>query len=58
MLKNSKEKFYLCDSSKLERIGFAKLAQLEEIDTIITNGEFDDEWKKIFDESNVTLVNA
>lgn len=58
MLKNSKEKFYLCDSSKLERIGFAKLAQLEEIDTVISNAEFDDEWKKLFEESNVTLVNS
>ena len=58
MLKNSKEKFYLCDNSKLERIDFAKLAQLEEIDTVISNGEFDDEWCKLFEESNVTLVKA
>lgn len=56
MLKNSKEKFYLCDSSKLERIGFAKLAQLDEINTIISNGDFDDDWLKTFEENNVTLV--
>lgn len=53
MLKNSKEKFYMCDNSKIDRIGFAKLAQFEEIDHVITDCDLDDSWKKIFDENKV-----
>lgn len=36
MLKNSDSKFYLCDKSKIGRVGFAKLADFSEIDHFIT----------------------
>ena len=36
MLKNSEKKFYLCDKSKIGRIGFAKLADFSDIHYFIT----------------------
>ena len=39
MLKNSGVKFYLCDSSKLGRIGFVKLCAFDEIDYFISDAE-------------------
>ncbi len=56
MLKNSTEKFYLCDSSKIGRIGFAKLAQLNEIDHIITDSELDEDWHALCAENQVQLT--
>ena len=37
MIDNSKEHFYLIDSSKIGRVGFVKLAQFDEIQHIITD---------------------
>ena len=56
MLKNSNEKFYMCDNSKIERIGFAKLAQLDELTGIITNDPLDESWIKLCEENKITLT--
>ena len=37
MLKNSRHKYYLCDSSKVGSVGFVKLAKLDEINCLITD---------------------
>lgn len=57
MLKNSKTAYYLCDKSKVGRVGFAKLAKFEEIDYFVTDAEISDNWKRILDESKVEIVN-
>lgn len=36
MMKNSTDKFYICDKTKIGRVGFVKLADFDDINTIIT----------------------
>lgn len=36
MMKNSTDKFYICDKAKIGRVGFVKLAGFDDINTIIT----------------------
>ena len=56
MLKNAGKKYYLCDKSKIGRVGFAKLAQLEDIDCFITEKNLDEEYEKVFNELNIKLI--
>lgn len=53
MIDNSKEHFYLIDSSKIGRVGFVKLAQFEEIQHIITDYSPEGE---LFDKLNEAKV--
>jgi len=57
MIKNSRTHYYLCDKSKIGRIGFVKLASFEDIDYLITDAELSDEVKANLNESGVELVN-
>lgn len=43
MLNNCDEAYYLCDSSKIGKVGFAKLARFDMIDYFITDAELDEE---------------
>lgn len=56
MIKNSDKKYYLCDKSKIERIGFAKLASFEDIDYFITETGFDEELGKLLSETEVKVI--
>ncbi len=56
MLKNSKYKYYLCDNSKMGGVGFVKLAQLDEIDCLITNDEPDEELMQRLEELEVKVI--
>ncbi len=56
MLKNCKQRYYLCDKTKIGRIGFVKLAPLEDIDTIITEAVLDDKWQRKLADLNVNVV--
>ncbi|MEE0867564.1 MAG: DeoR/GlpR family DNA-binding transcription regulator [Clostridia bacterium] len=58
MMENSQQKIYVCEHSKIDRIGFAKLASFEEIDTFVTDLPLDEEWHRIFDEANTQLIEA
>ena len=58
MLKNSKSAYYLCDKSKVDRVGFAKLAGFEEIDYFITDAEINDSWLKKLVENKVEVINV
>lgn len=54
MIENSKERFYLCDKSKLGRVGFTKLAPIEALTYFITDAEtIPDGLKSAFDEYEV-----
>ncbi len=44
MIKNSAYKFYVCDASKIGRVGFVKLAHLDEIDYMVTENSISDEF--------------
>ncbi len=56
MLKNAKETYYLCDASKLGRIGFAKLCQFDEVDYIISESFEDEALEKVIAENNIKLT--
>ncbi len=56
MIKNADKKFYLCDKSKIGRIGFAKLADFEEIDCFISEKGFDDEMQSSLKELGVNVI--
>ena len=52
MIVNSREKFYLCDKSKIGRVGFAKLAPLKAISYFITDApDIPEGLKKAFKEN-------
>ena len=56
MLKNSTKKYYLCDKSKIGRIGFTKLADFSEIDFIICEGNLSKEFVDILTEEKVDII--
>ncbi len=56
MIKNSDEIYYLCDKSKLGRIGFSKLVTIERLDYFVTDGDFDDKWTKAFEDMEVKIL--
>ncbi len=56
MLKNSSEKIYLCDKSKIGRIGFAKLTSFSEINCVITEKDVDNDLKRVLEENNVKII--
>ena len=55
MLKNSRHKYYLCDSSKRGSVGFVKLAKLDEIDCLITDKTLDGELLEKLEELEVGI---
>ena len=56
MLDNCRNKYYLCDKSKIGRVGFVKLAPIEKIDYFITEAALSDEWKEKFEEAKVQVL--
>lgn len=57
MIKNARERFYLCDRTKLGRVGHMRLSSFEEIDYLVTDAAISNELKTVLDENNVTIVN-
>ena len=56
MMENCRQKYYLCDKSKVGRVGFVKLAPLEDIDYFITEADLSDSWKEKFAEMKVEII--
>lgn len=56
MISNANEKYYLCDSSKIGKVGFYKLAPLEAIDYFITDSALSDEYVEKFTESGTEYI--
>ena len=56
MMKNSTKHYFICDKSKIGRIGFIKLADIENLNGIITDAKIDKEWKAELDEAGVELI--
>ncbi|EII6783241.1 TPA: DeoR/GlpR family DNA-binding transcription regulator [Clostridioides difficile] len=57
-IKNSKESFVLCDSSKIGIASMYKIADLEELDFVICDVEPPNEWKDKLNEINITWIEA
>ena len=56
MFKNSNEHYYLCDKTKVGRIGFIKLAEIDSLAGIITDADIDDEWTEELNEIGVRII--
>ncbi len=56
MIANSTEKYYLCDASKIGRVGFYKLSSIEDINFIITEAKLDGDYLDKFNEFNVKYI--
>lgn len=57
-IKNSKESFVLCDSSKIGIASMYKIADLKDIDFVISDIEPPNEWINTLNEANVTWVES
>ena len=58
MLKNSRAHFYLCDKSKVGKVGHMKLAAFDELDYLITDAKLSNEVLGVMQESGVEVVKA
>ena len=56
MMKNSRTHFYLCDKSKIGRVGYMRLASFDEIDYLVIDTDVTGDLKDILDEYNVEIV--
>ena len=56
MLLNAKTKYYVCDKSKIGRVGFVKLATFDKIDCIITDGELNENYDRAFEELDIEVI--
>ena len=56
MLLNSNEKYYLCDASKIDRVGFYKLSPLEDVDFIITDASLSEEYLEFFKQNSINYI--
>ncbi len=56
MMANSTKKYYLCDASKIDRVGFYKLVPIENIDCIITEAKLDNKYCDIFNEFDIEYI--
>ncbi len=58
MIENSRFHYYLCDKSKIGKVGYMKLASFEDIEYIVTDAQFDEETELLLKENNVEIINV
>ncbi len=58
MLANANKKYYLCDSSKIGRVGFYKLSPIDDIDYFITDATPETELMEKFSDAGVTYIHV
>ena len=56
MINNSTERYFICDKSKIGRVGFVKLLPFEKINYFITDYNPSGKWLEIFKEESVKVV--
>ena len=57
MLKNSRTHYYLCDKSKIGRVGYMRLSTFQNIQYLITDALVDGQLKATLDEFGVGVIN-
>ena len=57
MIENSRVCYYLCDKSKIGRVGYMRLSTFEDVDFLITDAEIEDPLKTTLDEYSVDVIN-
>ncbi len=58
MMKNAQQKIYVCEHSKIGRVGFAKLASFEEIDYFVTDEQIDPDFARKIEDAGARLIYA
>ena len=56
MIDNSTERYYICDSSKVGRVGFVKLTPFSKINYFISNYKPSEKWMEKFEDESVEVV--
>lgn len=56
MIENSQTRIYVCEQTKLGRIGFAKLADFDKIEYFVTDKQLDSKWVKQLEETETKLI--
>ena len=56
MIQNSRSHYYLCDKSKIGRVGFMKLTSFDPIEYLVTDGELDDTLSAVMIENDVSVI--
>jgi len=57
MIANSRIHYYLCDKSKIGRVGYMKLTSFENIEYLVTDADIDGELAGTLAENNVEIIN-
>ena len=58
MLTRAKHRTFLCDKTKIDRVGFSATASLDDINTLITDEDLPTGWDDMLAEHNVEIVIA
>ena len=58
MIKNSRLRYYLCDKSKIGRVGYMRLTSFENISHLVTDAQIDGTLKETLEEYNVEIIKA
>ena len=58
MIKNSRMCYYLCDKSKIGRVGYMRLTTFEDIAYLVTDAKISGMLKATLDENNVEIINV
>lgn len=58
MIKNARRCYYLCDKSKIGRVGYMRLATFDDIDYLITDADIDKNLKLSLEEADVNVIKA
>ncbi len=58
MLENAQQKIYVCENSKIGRVGFTKLAEMQDIDFFVTDKKLGPEWDSVFEDAGTKHIYA
>ncbi len=58
MIDCSESVFFLCDHTKIGKIGVPVISDFSKIDTLITDTKMTDEWSKVLAENDINLMEA
>lgn len=58
MIDASESVFFLCDHTKMGKIGVPVISDFLRLDTVITDTKMADEWRKVLSENDINLIEA
>ncbi|ANE45831.1 hypothetical protein SY83_05410 [Paenibacillus swuensis] len=58
MLKSAKQKIVVADSSKFETVSYLNICGLNQIDAVITDSYMDEELQVLYEQQNISIINA